>query len=54
MAAGKIFSPQSIPIALSSVDGQGQDSKLLSMILPYGVGFIIAMSFVAYFGQMVF
>ena len=49
-----MLSPQSIAIALSSVDGQGQDSKLLSMILPYGVGFIIAMSFVAYFGQMVF
>ena len=54
VAAGKMLSPQSIAIALSSVDGQGQDSKLLSMILPYGVGFIIAMSFVAYFGQMIF
>lgn len=54
VAAGKMLSPQSIAIALSSVDGQGQDSKLLSMILPYGVGFIIVMSFVAYFGQMVF
>ena len=54
VAAGKMLSPQSIAIALSSVDGQGQDSKLLSMILPYGVAFIIAMSFVAYFGQMAF
>ena len=54
VAAGKMLSPQSIAIALSSVDGQGQDSKLLSMILPYGVGFIIAMSFVAYFGQIIF
>lgn len=54
VAAGKMLSPQSIAIALSSVDGQGQDSKLLSMILPYGVGFIIAMSIVAYFGQMIF
>lgn len=54
VAAGKMLSPQSIAIALSSVDGQGQDSKLLSMILPYGVGFIILMSFVAYFGQLIF
>ena len=49
-----MLSPQSIAIALSSVDGQGQDSKLLSKILPYGVAFIIAMSFVAYFGQKFF
>ena len=54
VAAGKMLSPQSIAIALSSVDGQGQDSKLLSMIIPYGVGFIILMSFVAYFGQLIF
>ena len=54
VAAGKMLSPQSIAIALSSVDDQGQDSKLLSMILPYGVGFIILMSFVAYFGQLIF
>ena len=54
VAAGKMLSPQSIAIALSSVDGQGQDSKLLSKILPYGVAFIIAMSFVAYFGQKFF
>ena len=54
VAAGKMLSPQSIAIALSSVEGQGQDSKLLSKILPYGLAFIIAMSFIAYFGQIVF
>lgn len=54
VAAGKMLSPQSIAIALSSVDGKGQDSKLLSMILPYGLGFIIVMSFIAYFGNMLF
>lgn len=54
VAAGKMLSPQSIAIALSSVDGKGQDSKLLSMILPYGLVFMILMSFVAYFGQMLF
>ena len=50
VAAGKMLSPQSIAIALSSVDAKGQDSKLLSMILPYGIAFIIIMSFIAYFG----
>ena len=54
VAAGKMLSPQSIAIALSSVDGKGQDSKLLSMILPYGFGFIIVMSFIAYFGNMIY
>ena len=54
VAAGKMLSPQSIAIALSSVDGKGQDSKLLSMILPYGLGFIIIMSFIAYFGNMIY
>lgn len=54
VAAGKMISPQSIAIALSSVDGKGQDSKLLSMILPYGIGFIVLMSFIAYFGQAFF
>lgn len=54
VAAGKMLSPQSIAIALSSVDGKGQDSKLLSMVLPYGIGFIVLMSFIAYFGQMIF
>lgn len=52
VAAGKMLSPQSIAIALSSVDGKGKDSILLSKILPYGLGFLIAMSVIAYFGQM--
>ena len=39
VAAGKMLSPQSIAIALSSVDGQGQDSKAIiknsyHMVLP--------------------
>lgn len=53
VAAGKMLSPQSIAIALSSVDAKGQDSKLLSMILPYGVVFLILMSFIAYFGLLI-
>ena len=44
VAAGKMLSPQSIAIALGAVDGNGQDSKLLSMILPYGAAFLLLMS----------
>lgn len=54
VAAGKMLSPQSIAIALSSVDGKGKDSLLLSKILPYGAGFLIIMSFIAYFGGFLF
>lgn len=54
VAAGKMLSPQSIAIALSSVDGKGKDSLLLSKILPYGAGFLIVMSFIAYFGSFLF
>ena len=48
VAAGKMLSPQSIAIALSSVDGNGQDSKLLSMIIPYGIIFLVLMCILAY------
>ncbi len=47
-----MLSPQSIAIALGAVDGNGKDSKLLSMILPYGAVFIVLMSLLAYFGTM--
>ncbi len=54
VAAGKMLSPQSIAIALSSVDAKGKDSKLLSMILPYGIGFLIAMSAIGFIGSLFF
>ncbi len=54
VGAGKMLSPQSIAIALSAVDGNGQDSKLLSMILPYGAAFLIIMSILAYVGTLFF
>ncbi|MCF0106684.1 MAG: L-lactate permease [Holdemanella sp.] len=54
VAAGKMLSPQSIAIALSAVGGQGQDSKLLTKILPYGGLFLVLMSILAYFGNMLF
>ena len=53
VAVGKMLSPQSLAIALSSVDSKGQDSKLLSMVLPYGTGMIILMSVLAFVGNMV-
>lgn len=53
VAAGKMLSPQSIAIALSSVDGAGQDSKLLSKIMPYGIGFLVIMSIIGYVGFLV-
>ncbi len=52
VAAGKMLSPQSIAIALGAVDGNGQDSKLLSMILPYGAAFLLLMSIFAYVGTL--
>ena len=53
VAVGKMLSPQSLAIALSSVDSKGQDSKLLSMVLPYGAVMIILMSILAFVGNMV-
>ena len=54
VAAGKMISPQSIAIALSSVDRQGEDSKLLSKVIPYAVFFIVLMSVIAFVGNMFF
>ncbi len=54
VAAGKMLSPQSIAIALSSVDAKGEDSKLLSMILPYGIVFLILMSILGFVGSFFF
>ena len=52
VAAGKMISPQSIAIALSSVDQQGKDSALLSKVIPYAVFFIVLMSIIAFVGNM--
>lgn len=54
VAAGKMLSPQSLAIALSSVDAKGEDSQLMSMIMPYGIGFLVAMSVIAYVGSLFF
>ncbi len=50
VAAGKMLSPQSIAISLSSVDKKGEDSKLLAKILPYGIAFMLLMSLVGMIG----
>jgi lactate permease len=52
VASGKMLSPQSIAIALSAVNGNGEDSKLLSMILPYGLVFLAIMSVWGYVGGL--
>ena len=54
VAAGKMMSPQSIAIALSAVNQQGQDSKLLGKILPYGLFFLVIMSIYAFVGVKLF
>ena len=54
VAAGKMLSPQSLAIGLSSADAKGQDSKLLSKILPYGLFFLVSMSALAFIGARIF
>lgn len=52
IGAGKILSPQSIAIALSAVGGLKEDSKLLKMVLPYGLAFLAGCSLIAWIGTM--
>lgn len=52
VGAGKMLSPQSLAIALSAVDGTGEDSKLMKMILPYGAAYLALMSVLAYVGTL--
>lgn len=54
VAAGKMLSPQSLAIGLSSANAKGEDSKLLNMILPYGICFLILMSIFAFVGAKIF
>ena len=54
VGAGKMISPQNIAIALSAVKGQGQDSKLLSKILPYALFYLVLMSILAYVGNLIY
>lgn len=50
IGVGKMLSPQSIAIALSAVGGLKEESKLLKMVLPYGLVFIVCCSIIAYVG----
>lgn len=52
VAAGKMLSPQSIAIALSAVGGNGEDSKLLKMVLPYGLVLLVLMCIWGYLGGL--
>lgn len=51
VGAGKMLSPQSISIALSAVDKQGEDSRLLKMIMPYGLSYLLLMSIIGLVGS---
>lgn len=50
VAAGKMLSPQSLAIALSSVDAKGEDSKLMGKVMPYGILFLVLMSIIGIIG----
>lgn len=52
VSAGKMLSPQSLAIALSSIDAKGEDSKLMGMVMPYGILFLVLMSVLGFVGAM--
>lgn len=44
VAAGKMLSPQTLAIGLAAVRVSGKDAELLRAVLPYVLGFLVAMS----------
>ena len=54
VAAGKMLSPQSLAIALSSVNAKGEDAKLMSRVMPYGLLFLVLMSILGFVGAQIF
>lgn len=50
VTVGKMLSPQSMAIALSSVDAKGEDAKLMARVMPYGVFFLVLMSVLGFLG----
>ena len=50
VAAGKMLSPQSLAIALSSVNAKGEDAKLMGKVMPYGIFFLVLMSTLGFVG----
>ncbi len=52
IGVGKMLSPQSIAIALSAVGGLKEDSKLMKMVLPYGLAFLVLVTLVAWVGTL--
>ncbi|MBQ0065177.1 MAG: L-lactate permease, partial [Firmicutes bacterium] len=54
IAAGKMISLQNIAIGLSSVpNGEGNDSKMLSKVIPYTAVFIVLMCIIAFIGAKI-
>ena len=47
VAAGKMLSPQTLAIGLAAVRVTGKDAELLRSVLPYALGFLVAMSAIA-------
>lgn len=54
VAAGKMLSPQSLAIALSSVNAKGEDAKLMARVMPYGLFFLVLMSILGFVGAQIF
>ena len=54
VAAGKMLSPQSIAIALSSVDQKERIQSYYLRSFHIGLGFLIAMALIAYIGLQLF
>ena len=54
VAAGKMLSPQSLAIALSSVNAKGEDAKLMARVMPYGLLFLVLMSILGFVGAQIF
>lgn len=52
VSAGKMLSPQSLAIALSSINAKGKDSQLMGMVMPYGIFFLVLMSILGFVGAM--
>lgn len=53
VAAGKMLSPQSLAIALSSVNAKGEDAKLMARVMPYGLLFLVLMSILGFVGAQI-
>lgn len=54
VSAGKMLSPQSIAIGSAACDVNGADSEIFSKVLPYFVGYLVAMMVICFVGASIF